>query len=192
MIAAGFSRRLAGVERDGAAESPRFRSVHDRAHSALVVSPRSRWNASAITHKRHAIVYVEKRKQLFVPCTLDQLESVAITGLVSPRSPFVSPDGQWIGFFEGIGDKLRRVAITGGPAQVLSTFTGQRAGATWSEDGTIVYATTDAASGLWRVSPAAGTPTALTKPNAERGESDHLWPEFLPGGRSGPSSRSLR
>jgi hypothetical protein len=29
-----------------------------------------------------------------------------------------------------------------------------------------------------------GEPTVLTKPDRERGEGDHLWPEFLPGGEA--------
>jgi serine/threonine-protein kinase len=34
------------------------------------------------------------------------------------------------------------------------------------------------------VSAAGGDPTVLTKPDRERGEVDHLWPEFLPGGKA--------
>jgi len=37
---------------------------------------------------------------------------------------------------------------------------------------------------LQRVSEAGGEATVLTKPNSQRGEADHLWPEFLPGGRT--------
>jgi len=35
-----------------------------------------------------------------------------------------------------------------------------------------------------KVAAAGGVPTALTTPNREQGEADHLWPEFLPGGAS--------
>jgi serine/threonine-protein kinase len=37
---------------------------------------------------------------------------------------------------------------------------------------------------LQRVSSAGGEPTVLTKPNPEQGESDHLWPQFLPGSKA--------
>jgi hypothetical protein len=57
-------------------------------------------------------------------------------------------------------------------------------GATWGPDGTIIFATTSPATGLQRVSAAEGEPTVLTKPDRERGEGDHLWPEFLPGGEA--------
>jgi hypothetical protein len=142
------------------------------------------------------VVYVGNNgTQLFVRA-LDQLEPTPLAGLDQPRGPFLSPDGQWIGFFDNAGAPpsgvspgtavtLKKVAITGGPAVALGSFTGgQRAGATWGEDGTIIFATTDTASGLWRVSAAGGEATLLTKPNHERGENDHLWPEFLPGGRA--------
>ena len=57
-------------------------------------------------------------------------------------------------------------------------------GATWGPDGTIIFATNTPATGLQRVSAAGGEPTVLTKPDRERGEGDHMWPEFLPGGKA--------
>ena len=115
---------------------------------------------------------------------LDQIEPTVIGGVGSPRGIFVSPDGQWVGFFDGIIG-LKKVAITGGPAITLTAIDGiSSRGGTWGEDGTIVYATNFATTGLQRVSSAGGEPIALTKPNRERGEGDHYWPEFLPGGRA--------
>ena len=60
--------------------------------------------------------------------------------------------------------------------------TGSR-GAAWGPDDTIVYATNLPTTGLQRVSAGGGKPVVLTTPNRERGESDHVWPEFLPGGQ---------
>ncbi|MGH9256171.1 MAG: protein kinase domain-containing protein [Vicinamibacterales bacterium] len=140
----------------------------------------------AVTPDGTRIVYVgNSGTQLFVRA-LDQLDPSSLAGLGTPRGPFVSPDGQWSGFFDGAGTQvtLKKVTITGGPAVVISNPVGQRAGGTWSEDGTIVFATTDRESGLWRVSAAGGEATLLTKPDKERGEADHLWPESLPGGRA--------
>jgi hypothetical protein len=46
---------------------------------------------------------------------LDQLEPTPLVGLGSSRAPFVSPDGQWIGFVEtGSAVMVKKVAITGG------------------------------------------------------------------------------
>jgi Tol biopolymer transport system component len=140
----------------------------------------------AITPDGTHIVYVANNgTQLFVRA-LDQLEPTPLVGLGTPRGPFLSPDGKWIGFFDESGQTpaLKKVAITGGPALPVCRYSGQRQGGTWGEDGTIIFATGDTSSGLWRVSAAGGEPTMLTRPNRGRGETDHLWPEFLPGGRA--------
>jgi eukaryotic-like serine/threonine-protein kinase len=122
--------------------------------------------------------------RLFVR-TLDQLEPTELTGLGdTTRGPFFSPDGAWIGFFDVAG-LLKKVAMTGGPAATVCRFDGSGTrGATWSTDGTIIFATSDTSSGLWQVPASGGAPKMLTKPNPERGERDHLWPRVLPGGRA--------
>jgi len=120
--------------------------------------------------------------QMFVRA-LDSLDPTPLTGLGAPTGPFFSPDGQWVGFFNA-NSNLRKVAITGGPPVVLCNLAGALSrGGTWGEDGTIVFAT-NGATGLLKVPATGGTPTELTKPNREQGEGDHLWPEFLPGGRA--------
>ena len=125
--------------------------------------------------------------QLFVRA-MDALEPTPIVGDQKgrPRGPFFSPDGQWIGFVEFAAvSKLWKVAISGGPAVPISEFRGQRQGASWGQDGTIVFAAGDsAAGGLWRVSADGGTPTRLTTTDRARGEAGHVFPEFLPDGRS--------
>ena len=103
----------------------------------------------------------------------------------APRScgfgVFSSPDSQWIGFFTNT--ELRKVSITGGPAITLAPLTGASLGASWGDDDTIVFATDDPATGLWRVSADGGEPTVLTTPDAAQRESDHAFPSVLPGGR---------
>jgi serine/threonine-protein kinase len=136
----------------------------------------------AITPDGSRIVY-RGQAQLLVRA-LDQLESTALGGLGLPRGVFTSPDGQQVGYFDG-NTLLKRVAIGGGtPATICSVDGNGSRGATWAPDGTIVYATNMATTGLHRVSANGGTPTVLTTPDPARGEGDHLWPEFLPGGRS--------
>ena len=76
------------------------------------------------------------------------------------------------------------MAITGGPPVTIAPVTARPRGATWGPDGTIIFATGAPATGLQRVSAAGGEPTVLTKPDRERGEGDHVWPEFLPGGEA--------
>ena len=122
--------------------------------------------------------------QLFVR-SLDQLESAPLTPPGAPKAPFSSPDGQWVGFFEpGAPVRLNKVAITGGPAITLTAVDGASRGATWGDDDRITFATTAPSTGLQQVSAAGGEPTVLTKPDPERGEADHVYPQWLPGGEA--------
>jgi serine/threonine-protein kinase len=112
---------------------------------------------------------------------LDALEPAAIaTGQI--REPFVSPDSQWVGFVDGL-NTLKKVAISGGPAIVLTTLDGAPVGATWLPDDTIIFATNSPGTGLQQVSANGGAPAVMTRPDHQRGEVDHVWPEVLPGGR---------
>ena len=80
---------------------------------------------------------------------------------------------------------LWKVAMTGGPAVSVVGLDARRVrGATWGEDGTIIYATGNRETGLQRVSADGGTVEVLTRPDPAKGEADHLWPELLPGGRA--------
>ena len=132
----------------------------------------------AITPDGSRIVY-HGTNQLLVR-VLNQIEPDVLGGLGTPTNPFISPDGQWIGFADG--QRLKKVAITGGPPVTIAPVDGVVRGATWGPDGTIVFATDATVTGLQRVSAAGGEPAVLTKPDSERGDRDHLWPEFLPGG----------
>jgi eukaryotic-like serine/threonine-protein kinase len=136
----------------------------------------------AISPDGSRVVYVGNgNTQLFVRA-LDALEPVAVfTG--APRRPFISPDGQWIGFTDNI-TSLKKVAVTGGPAITLATLDAAAVGATWASEDTIIVATQDVTTGLQRVRPAGGPAIVLTRPDRTQGEADHLWPELLPGGRA--------
>ena len=135
----------------------------------------------AITPDGSRVVY-RGNGQLLVRA-LDQLEPTVLTGLGAPQGIFVSPDGQWVGYFDGT--TIKKVAITGGsPVTIASVVGSVSRGATWGPDGTIIFATATAATALMRVSAAGGKPTVLTKSDRARGESDHVWPEFLPGGKA--------
>ena len=114
---------------------------------------------------------------------LDQLEPTLLAGPGGVREPFFSPDGAWIGFFDP-NTQLRKVSADGGPPVPLATTDGPSRGATWGPDDTIIFATSSPATGLQRISANGGNPTVLTRPNREKGESDHLWPHVLPGGHA--------
>jgi serine/threonine-protein kinase len=135
----------------------------------------------AITLDGSRVIYVASTALVVRP--LDTLDVTVLTGLGAPRGPFVSPDGQWIGFVDG-RTALKRVAITGGPAVSIAEMDGPPRGATWSPDGSIIFATTNSSTGLQRVSSGGGAVTVLTRPDRAHGEVDHLWPEVLPGGKA--------
>jgi serine/threonine-protein kinase len=136
----------------------------------------------AISPDGTKVVYRSASSQLFVR-RIDQLKPTLLTasGTSLPANPFFSPDGQWVGFHTPIG--VWKVAVTGGPSLLVSQLPGVPRGASWGPDGTIVFAK-EGEPGLRRVSAAGGDATVLTKPDPERGEASHIWPEFLPGGRA--------
>ena len=135
----------------------------------------------ALTPDGASLVYVGNHAtQLFVR-RLDSVAPVAIANGQSISFPFVSPDGQWVGYLDG-NFVMKKVAITGGPS---TTLDGRgRDGATWLPDNTIVYG----AVGLLRVSAVTGTDggvgEVLTRPDHAKNEGYHRWPVALPGGQA--------
>ena len=113
---------------------------------------------------------------------LDQLSSETLVAEGVLNSPFFSPDSQSVGFYDRSTSPpvLKRVSVEGGPASAICELQGDLRGASWRADGTIVFASANASSGLWRVAAVGGEPEQLTTPDGEQGELDHLWPEILP------------
>ena len=98
--------------------------------------------------------------------------------------PFISPNSAWLGFNDQEGGTLKKVSILGGPTVTICTISnGVTLGASWAEDDTIIFGTSDP-SGLWLVSANGGEPEALTALDAEQGQVNHGWPHILPGGRA--------
>ena len=124
------------------------------------------------------IVYGATRdgvQQLFVRAR-DQLEALPIPGTEGGRSPFFSPNGEWVGYFTG--SALMKVSLSGGPPFRLATV-GVQNGATWGPADTIVYSYSSA--GLLEISANGGESRELT--TIESNES-HVWPAFAPDGAS--------
>jgi Tol biopolymer transport system component len=112
--------------------------------------------------------------------TLDQLETTPVRGTEGGRYPFFSPDGAWIGF-EADGT-LKKLPSTGGlPMTILDRPSGFRAtNATWGSDDRILFGVYGEGAALHRTSVAGGIPQDVTRLGP--GETQHLWPEILPGG----------
>jgi Tol biopolymer transport system component len=92
-----------------------------------------------------------------------------------PRYPFWSPDGKYIGFFSA--GKLKKVALAGGPVQVLCDAPEGRGGS-WSPRGVIIF-TPNIFEPLYKVAEGGGVPEKLTE--AKPGWT-HRNPYFLPDG----------
>ena len=107
-------------------------------------------------------------------------EAQKLPGTEQAIYPFWSPDSQAIGFFTWPEGKAKRVGISGAAPQILCDAPEPRGGA-WGDDGTILFGTLNGP--LSRVSAAGGQPSPATRLDASRGEDDHRWPRFLPGGR---------
>lgn len=93
--------------------------------------------------------------------------------------PFWSAAGDALGFFAG--GKLWIVDLAGGTPRALADAPDGR-GATWSRDGTIVFAP-GRDGPLFRVAATGGPATPITIVNRPH-ERGHLWPEFLPDGQN--------
>ena len=87
----------------------------------------------------HIIYTATSARMLFVR-PVDQLEASPLRNTVSGRSPFVSPDGVWVGFITLDNNTIKKVSIHGGPAVTICEVTGTARGASWGEDDTIVFA----------------------------------------------------
>ena len=159
---------------------PRVSRLQVTLSDAAAVTVDADYDNLAITPDGTRLIYVGDRgRQLFVRA-LDALEPVSVyTG--APRGPFVSPDGQWIGLVDR--GAVKKIPITGGPAVTLAALDGPtHAGATWGLDDTIIFATTNPATGLQQVAATGGPTTILTRADPAKGEADHRYPEWLPGG----------
>jgi eukaryotic-like serine/threonine-protein kinase len=98
---------------------------------------------------------------------------------IGASAPFFSPDGSWVGYFSR--SAIWRAPVSGGngPTRVVDAPT-ESAGATWTLDGRIVFATLY--TGLMAVHASGGRAIAVTQINSVEGELEHGWPHALPDG----------
>ncbi len=133
----------------------------------------------AISADGRTIVYAALRDgvpKLYVRAMSDS-EPRVLAGTDGAKTPFFSPDGEWIGFFAQ--GKLKKIAIGGAALQTVTDAPEARGG-TWDSDDTIYFTPRNAAS-IWKVSAAGGTATELTTLDRTRGETSHRWPHVIPG-----------
>ena len=111
---------------------------------------------------------------------LDTLDVQELPGTGGAVSPFWSPDGRQIGFFQS--DRLRRIDAEGGSIQTICENTGGYFGATWGATGQIVFGSEFGAP-VSRVSAEGGARVPVTVVDRARGDAAHTYPTFLPDGR---------
>ena len=129
----------------------------------------------AVAPDGSSIVYVANNRLFLRP--INELEATPIRGtegLVS--TPFFSPDGRSVGFWDARDEGLKRIDIAGGTPVILDRATIVR-GASWTSDGTILYAKHD---GIWTVRADGGQPKLLIA--IEKGWAHG--PQMLPDGHS--------
>jgi hypothetical protein len=117
------------------------------------------------------------KHQLFLRL-FDAPESTVLAGTEDiTGQAFFSPDRNWVGFFAS--GKLKKIPLQGGASVVICDAPNSR-GASWGDDGTIIF-TPNLREGLYRVS-SNGTPQPLTQ--LESGETSHRWPHVQPGAKA--------
>jgi eukaryotic-like serine/threonine-protein kinase len=113
--------------------------------------------------------------------SLDSLTATPIPTTTGAESPFFSPDGAWIGYWDG--GELRRVPVTGSTtyttiARVPGEANPPVVGASWGDGDVIVFSV---GPRLWRVAASGGTPAMVV----ERRDDEYSLrlPHVLPGGK---------
>jgi serine/threonine protein kinase/WD40 repeat protein len=107
----------------------------------------------------------------------DSFEPESVPDTQRGYSPFFSPDGQWLGYFQDTG--MWKKPVRGGPATKLAPVAGMARGASWDDQDQIFYAPTWF-SPIFRVSADGGPPTQVT--TLLEGEKSHRFPSALPDG----------
>jgi len=110
---------------------------------------------------------------------LDSLEPRHLAGTENAQALFWSPDSRFLAF--GGGGQLKKIEVSGGPAQTLCEAGGVGMGS-WGRDGVIIFGAS-AQGPLRRVPASGGVATDITAVDRARGEAFHSSPVFLPDGK---------
>jgi serine/threonine protein kinase/Tol biopolymer transport system component len=108
---------------------------------------------------------------------LAQSRVTPLAGTDNAKTPFFSPNGEWIGFFAN--GKLKKISVQGGAPVTLCDAPGWSS-ASWGDDDNIIIAMYSGRIGLSRVSSGGGSPSPVTQLNTGE-EVSHDWPQVLPG-----------
>jgi serine/threonine protein kinase len=111
---------------------------------------------------------------------LDSLDATPLAEARHAEEMVFSPDGEWLALYDHRG--LRKVSIHGGRAQALARIeeAGWAMGLSWGPDDSILIGHD---SGLLKAPSTGGPAVALTRIDPAAGETGHIDPSHLPGGR---------
>jgi len=162
---------------------------------SFVIRPETTFEVEALWH--HALAFspdgkrlacVEQgsdgRRKIYIR-EMDEFKAKPLSGTEGAISPFFSPDGRWLGYVDHFQRKLKKVAVKGGEPIILCDSVHFRGGS-WGTDDRIIFtpaAGTATGGGLWRIWASGEGLEELTVPDPGRGESGHIWPQILPGGK---------
>jgi Serine/threonine protein kinase len=110
---------------------------------------------------------------------LDSLETRPLPGTEDVLGPpvFWSPDSRFLAF--QVGNKLKKIDISGGPPQAICDIAVPVIGGAWNSEDTIIFGTVG--NGIMRVSAAGGALTLLTSIGGRN--EVHAFPSFLSDGQ---------
>jgi eukaryotic-like serine/threonine-protein kinase len=128
------------------------------------------------------LVYTLSSEPRLLVHDLAAFESRPLAGTEGATAPFISPDGDWIGFKQA--GKVRKIALDGGDPVDICDLPENTPGLAWGSGNVILFSPAWTNVGLWRVNASGGQPEEVTKPDRAKGESGHFWPDFLPDGRA--------
>jgi serine/threonine-protein kinase len=113
---------------------------------------------------------------------LNALNARPLPGTSNAMAPFFSPDGKSVAFFTGSPGDLKVVPVAGGPALTVVRDSANPFGGDWGADGMLYFDNQE--SRIARVPSAGGAVEAVSTLDSALGQTEHDWPELLPGGKA--------
>ena len=113
---------------------------------------------------------------------LNSLAARPLPGTANAKAPFFSLDGQSVAFFTGTPGDIRVASVSGGPTVTVFRDSANPWGGDWGPDGKLYFV--NAKARVSRIPATGGTMEVLSVFDSARGETEHDWPQVLPGGRT--------
>ncbi len=183
LLAAAAAVAFWGPRQTGTPAGPTSRFVTTLPPGQTIPNRGSWGSTVALTADGSQLVYLaeEDGTRRLYRRSLDSFEAEPIPGTEGALSPFLSPDGNWVGFYAG--QEVKKVSLRGGALSTICTVDKTTfRGGSWGPRDTIAYS--QCTYGLRVVPVAGGTPEVLTSVSDIQYEGNHAFPQFLPGGEA--------